>query len=139
MPALSAPPTYGDHRHDDGKLPTRGGQRPHLVLTMGLNDLIDGLGTALLDTGGCITASEARRLACDAYLIPMVLGSDSMPLDVGRQQRLATAALRDALTQRDRGCAFPSCDRPPPLLPRPPHHFVAERRCDKTIQYVPVM
>ena len=69
---------------------------------MGLNDLIDGLGSALLDTGGCLSGAEARRLACDAYLIPMVLDSDSMPSDVGRQQRLATAALRDALTQRER-------------------------------------
>ena len=98
---------------DDGELPTRGGQRPHLVLTMGLNDLIDGLGAALLDTGGQLCAAEARRLACDAAIIPMVLGSDSMPLDVGRQQRLATAALRDALGQRDKGCAFPGCNRPP--------------------------
>ncbi|MDQ4011558.1 MAG: HNH endonuclease [Actinomycetota bacterium] len=98
---------------DDGELPTRGGQRPHLVLTMGLNDLIDGLGSALLDTGGCLSAAEARRLACDAAIIPMVLGSDSMPLDVGRQQRLATAALRDALGQRDKGCCFPGCNRRP--------------------------
>jgi hypothetical protein len=98
---------------DEGELPTRGGQRPHLVLTMGLNDLIDALGTAVLDTGGCLSAAEVRRLACDAALIPMVLGSDSMPLDVGRHQRLATTALRDALTQRDKGCSFPSCDRPP--------------------------
>src|SRR5437763_688622 len=36
-----------------------------------------------------------------------------MPLDVGREQRLATAALRDALAQCDQGCAFPGCDRPP--------------------------
>jgi len=79
---------------DDGELPTRGGQRPHLVLTMGLRELIDGLGTATLDTGGQLTAAEARRLACDAGIIPMVLGSDSVPLDVGRQQRLASAALR---------------------------------------------
>jgi Domain of unknown function (DUF222) len=98
---------------DDGKLPTRGGQRPHLVLTMRLSDLIDGLGSAVLDTGGRLSAAEARRLACDSCVVPMVLGSDSMPLDVGRQQRLATAALRDALAQRDQGCAFPSCDRPP--------------------------
>jgi hypothetical protein len=41
--------------------------------------------------------AEARRLACDACIVPLVLGSDSMPLDVGRQQRLATTALRDAL------------------------------------------
>lgn len=107
---------------DDGELPARGGQRPHLVLTMGLNELIDGLGTALLDTGGCLSGAEARRLACDAYLIPMVLDTDSMPLDVGRQQRLATAALRDALTQRDKGCAFPGCDRPPRYCHA--HHIV---------------
>ena len=80
---------------------------------MRLTDLIDGLGTATLDTGGCLSAAEARRLACDAAIVPMVLGSDSMPLDVGRQHRLATAALRDALAQRDKGCAFPSCDRSP--------------------------
>ncbi|MGH3900696.1 MAG: DUF222 domain-containing protein, partial [Pseudonocardiaceae bacterium] len=98
---------------DEGQLPTRGGQRPHLVLTMRLTDLVDGLGAATLDTGGCLSAAEARRLACDAVIVPMVLGSDSMPLDVGRQHRLATAALRDALAQRDKRCAFPSCDRPP--------------------------
>lgn len=100
-------------RLDEGELPTRGGQRPHLVLTIKLSDLIDGLGSAVLDTGGRLSAAEARRLACDACVVPMVLGSDSMPLDVGRQQRLATAALRDALAQRDKGCSFPSCDRPP--------------------------
>ncbi|MDT7712819.1 MAG: hypothetical protein QOG46_1508 [Pseudonocardiales bacterium] len=80
---------------------------------MKLSDLIDGLGSAVLDTGGRMSAAEARRLAGDSCVVPMVLGSDSMPLDVGRQQRLATAALRDALAQRDKGCAFPSCDRPP--------------------------
>ncbi len=98
---------------NEGGLPTRGGQHPHLVLTMKLSDLIDGLGTATLDTGGYLTAAEARRLACDAGVVPMVLGSDSMPLDVGRQHRLATAAIRDALAQRDQECAFPGCDRPP--------------------------
>ena len=80
---------------------------------MGLAELIDGLGTAILDTGGHLTAAEARRLACDAGLIPMVLGADSMPLDVGRHQRLASATLRDALGQRDQGCSFPGCGRPP--------------------------
>ena len=98
---------------DQGDLPSRGGQRPHLVLTMGLSDLIDGLGLATLDTGGQLCAAEARRLACDADLIPMVLDGDSMPLDLGRHQRLASAALRAALGQRDQGCSFPGCRRPP--------------------------
>jgi hypothetical protein len=98
---------------DDGELPAKGGQRPHLVLTMTLAELVTGLGAATLDTGGHLTAAEARRLACDCGIIPMVLGSDSMPLDVGRHQRLASAALRDALGQRDQGCSFPGCHRPP--------------------------
>jgi hypothetical protein len=98
---------------DDGELPARGGQRPHLVLTIGLRELTTGLGSAQLDTGGKITAAEARRLACDAHLIPMVLGTDSEPLDVGRTHRLAGPALRTALAQRDKGCAFPGCYRPP--------------------------
>ncbi len=108
---------------DEGELPTRGGQRPHLVLTMKLTDLIDGLGSAVLDTGGRLTAAEARRLACDSCVVPMVLDTDSMPLDVGRQHRLATAALRDALGQRDQGCAFPGCDRPPRYCHA--HHLVS--------------
>jgi hypothetical protein len=115
---------------DDGELPARGGQRPHLVLTMGLVELVTGLGSATLDTGGQLTAAEARRLACDAGIIPMVLGSDSMPLDVGRHQRLASAALRDALAQRDKGCAFPGCDRPPRYCQA--HHIVSWLDCGET-------
>src|SRR5918998_371318 len=107
----------------EGELPARGGQRPYLVLTMGLNDLIDGLGTAVLVTGGQLCAAEARRLAYDSCVVPMVLGSDSMPLDVGRQHRLATAAIRDSLAYRDKGCAFPGCHRPPRYCEA--HHMVA--------------
>jgi hypothetical protein len=115
---------------DDGELPTRGGQCPHLVLTMGLAELVTGLGTATLDTGGQLIAAEARRLACDAGLIPMVLGSDSIPLDVGRQQRLASTALRDALAQRDKGCSFPGCGRPPRYCHA--HHIVSWLDCGPT-------
>lgn len=98
---------------DEGELPTRGGQRPHLVITLTLNDLIYGLGRISLDAGGSLCALEARRLACDAGIVPMVLDGDSMPLDVGRERRLVTFALRAALAQRDRGCAFPGCGRAP--------------------------
>ena len=39
------------------------------------------LGAAAVETGHRISAAEARRLACNAAIIPMVLGGDSMPLD----------------------------------------------------------
>ena len=98
---------------DDAVLPTSGGQRPHLVVTVGLQQLIDELGSASLDYGGFIDAATARRLACDSCVVPVVLGGDSQPLDVGQAKRSATAAIRAALAARDGGCAWPGCDKPP--------------------------
>ena len=60
-----------------------------------------------------ITAAAARRLACDAEVLPLVLGGDGQPLDVGRSERTAPAHIRAALSARDGSCAFPDCDRPP--------------------------
>ena len=54
-----------------------------------------------------------RRLACDADLIPVALGTRSEVLDVGRTHRLVTAPLWRALVCRDQHCAFPGCTRPP--------------------------
>src|SRR4029077_10995519 len=73
----------------------------------------DEVGTALLEDGTPITATQARRFACDAGVIPAVLGGKSQPLDLGRIRRLYTGTVRRALVLRDRGCAFPGCDRPP--------------------------
>ncbi|MBM9468106.1 HNH endonuclease signature motif containing protein [Nakamurella leprariae] len=90
-----------------------GGVRPHVTVTISLEELRSQLGTALLDHGGPIPARDARRLACDAGILPAVLGTTSQVLDLGRAHRLVPPALRRALTVRDRGCAFPGCDRPP--------------------------
>jgi hypothetical protein len=136
-PAVDGVPDLRSTARRNADLPSRGGQRPHLVLTMKLAELIDGLGSAVLDTGGRLSAAEARRLACDACIVPMVLGNDSMPLDVGRQQRLATAAIRDALAQRDQGCAFPGCDRPPRYCHA--HHIKSWLDGDKASQFVPAV
>ncbi|MDD7967305.1 HNH endonuclease signature motif containing protein [Actinomycetospora lemnae] len=70
-----------------------------------------GYGT--LDSGHPVDPATVRRWACDAEIVPMILGSTSEPLDVGRRQRTAPDALRRALTLRDGGCAFPGCTRRP--------------------------
>jgi hypothetical protein len=59
-----------------------------------------------------IRAETARRLACDAGIIPAVLGMASDPLDIGRLTRTVPAGIRRALHLRDRGCRFPGCDQP---------------------------
>ncbi|MGN9906864.1 DUF222 domain-containing protein [Phytohabitans sp. LJ34] len=95
------------------QLPDSGGQRPHVVVTVPFDVLHQKLGIGMLDTGGRLSATQIRQLACDARLIPAVLGSNGQVLDVGRGRRLFTGAVRSALELRDRGCAFPGCDRPP--------------------------
>ena len=68
---------------------------------------------AVTETGVPISAGWARKLACDATIIPLVLGENSEPLDIGRATRLIPPALKRALIARDKGCAFPGCRRPP--------------------------
>ena len=84
-----------------------------VVVTMDYDHLREQTGHGLTDDAKPGTASMVRRLACEGRIIPMVLGSQSQPLDVGREHRLATPAQVRALRQRDKGCSFPGCDRPP--------------------------
>ena len=96
-----------------GDLSEHGGDRPQLVLTIDYHTLAGQLGAGSLDNGATLSPQVVRRLACDARLLPIVLGGTGQPLAVGRERRLITGPLRRALVARDRGCSFPSCDRPP--------------------------
>ncbi|MFD7156212.1 DUF222 domain-containing protein [Kribbella sp. NPDC059898] len=69
--------------------------------------------------GDDLSAATIRRLACDANVIPLVLGSNSEPLDVGRRERLVTRHIRHALIARDRGCVV--CAAPPVMCDA--HHL----------------
>ena len=71
------------------------------------------VGHALLDTDRTLSIAAARRLACDAGIIPVVLGGSSQPLDVGRMSYSVPDGMRRALHHRDRGCTFPGCTRRP--------------------------
>ena len=95
-----------------GDLPERAGARPTLTVTVPFETLRAGLGPALLDTGIVLSAATARRLACDAEILPAVLGTRSEPLDLGRSSYPVSAALRRALLLRDGGCTHPDCDLP---------------------------
>ncbi|NYD56011.1 hypothetical protein BKA08_000249 [Nocardioides marinisabuli] len=102
-------------RLDPAALPRAGGVNATVVVTMTLESLQDGLAAATLDTGGRVSAATARRLACEAGIVPVVLGGRSEPLDVGRSQRLFTVPQRLALGVRDGGCTAKGCDAPPAM------------------------
>ena len=91
--------------------PRVAGDRPRGVVTMRESDLRERAEQAgVLTPGQQISAGDLRRLCCDADLTPVVLGSESEILDVGRTSRLVTPALRRALSVRDGGCVFPGCE-----------------------------
>src|SRR6476661_6172410 len=97
-------------------LPKTGGVGATVVVTMTVQQLLADLeaaGVCTLDTGGLLSAAEARRLACSAGIIPMVLGGKGQVLDVGRKRRLHTEAMRIAMGVRDGGCTAEDCETPP--------------------------
>ncbi|MEU4287782.1 DUF222 domain-containing protein [Kribbella sp. NPDC026596] len=89
------------------------GAKATITVTIDLQDLKSAAADAIGDTvyGDGLSAAAIRRMACDAKVIPLVLGSNSQPLDVGRAERLVTGAMRRALNARDKGCVV--CGAPP--------------------------
>jgi hypothetical protein len=85
-----------------------------VVVLLDFDSLLDDVrGAGVTLTGEVLSPGVVRRMACDAQIIPMVLGTDSEPLDLGRGRRLFTRGQRLALTARDKGCTFPGCTVPP--------------------------
>ena len=94
------------------RVPKSGGINATVVVTMTLDQLRAESAAASLDTGGLLSAGEARRLACEAGIIPVVLDGRSMPLDIGREQRLFTRYKRIALGVSQPTCVEQHCNRP---------------------------
>jgi uncharacterized protein DUF222/HNH endonuclease len=92
--------------------PQVGGERPHVVVTVDLETLLERAGRAGLDDAGPITPTMARRLACDAEVTRVITRGISEPLELGRRTKVVPPSLRRAVTVRDRGCRVPGCDRP---------------------------
>jgi 5-methylcytosine-specific restriction protein A len=94
---------------DSGKV---AGSAVTMMVTTTLEALRTGLGTAKISgIDEPISAATARRLAADANIIPVVLGSESECLDMGREVRLATEPQRRALALRDQ-CIWGTCSVP---------------------------
>ena len=106
---------------DPMRLPLHGGDATTIVVTIPFSSLVAELGTADLAgaqlpgddlPGTTLTASQARRLACTAQILPAVLGGRSELLDLGRRRRLFSPAQRVALRLRDGGCRAEGCTIP---------------------------
>jgi hypothetical protein len=99
-------------RYPTDRLPHTGGINATLLVLIDEDTLMGRIEKAgILDTGDRISPGMARRLACEAGIIPVVLGGNSMPLDLGRRRRHYSEYQRYAMFVRDRGCRAEGCDQ----------------------------
>ena len=85
------------------------------VVYIDLESLLHGAhegGVSYLSSGAHLPVSTIRRLCCEAKILPMVLGGDGCPLDVGREERLANREQRRALRKLHATCGVPGCATP---------------------------
>ncbi|WP_377641856.1 DUF222 domain-containing protein [Oryzobacter terrae] len=92
-------------------------QKATVVVTVDLDVLRSGLTGAGETVGGSeagvlLAPETVRRLACDAAVLPAVLGEGGEVVDLGRMKRLFTAGQVRRLWLRDRHCTYPGCDVP---------------------------
>jgi hypothetical protein len=108
--------------------PDVAGARPHVVARVNLTDLLAALVSdpehpdhhrlpghrpmALLDWAGPVGPATLTRLLGDSTVTRIITNGAGQPLDVGTATRVWPAAVRKAITDRDRGCRFDPCDRP---------------------------
>jgi hypothetical protein len=129
------------------RLPTTGGQRPHLTVTADLDALRESCPEHLVLSGAGAYAEhdqlagllrpkavattarghqlprwQARKESCDCALRVILTRGQSTVVSIGRTTRTVPAHLRDAVTARDRHCVWPGCDRPPTWCEA--HHLV---------------
>ena len=98
-----------------GGLPVLRTVKPHIGVLIGIEDLVDpdaGPGVATTTMGTAISAARARMLACDGNVTRIVIGPDSVPMDMGRTRRVAPPHLRRAVELRDTTCVFAGCEAP---------------------------
>lgn len=101
--------TTGTGTRDPGSIPD-----PGSVPGVGTPDPARIPGTGSFAFTGPVTAATVRKIACDADIIPVLLGSEGRILGIGRTTRIFPPHIRKAITARDHGCAFPGCNIPAP-------------------------
>jgi hypothetical protein len=108
----------GTVRAGTGTAPDDAADRParaEVIVHIDHQTLVDGVhrhGVSRTSHGADIPPDTARRLACGADIIPLVLSGGSVPLDVGRAKRLATVHQRRALEAVHQTCAVEGCATP---------------------------
>jgi hypothetical protein len=108
-------------------------RRPTLVVICSEESLrgrVEAAGIGYTLEGNPVPASELRRLACGADILPAVMSGAGQILDFGRSRRLATDTQRLALLTMYGGCIIDGCRCAAPLIEI--HHLTPYERGGRT-------
>lgn len=97
---------------DPDRLPRHGETATSVVVTIDIEKLLGDYGAGELLDGTGLSPGEVRRLACNAGILPAVLGTNSEVLDLGQTARLFNPPQRKAMAIRDRHCRAEGCTVP---------------------------
>ncbi|GAB2766060.1 HNH endonuclease signature motif containing protein [Nocardioides salsibiostraticola] len=92
--------------------PRSGGVSATAVIHLDYDTLIGGLKPAHLDTGEPVSPGLARRIACEAGILPVILNGTSQVLDLGRTRRYHSKSQRIAASLEHPTCQAANCDWP---------------------------
>lgn len=95
-----------------GKTPRT--EKAQVMVTIGYDELCEQIrGAGVTMTGQVLSPETVRRIACDAAIIPAVLGSDGQIIEIGHLSRLFKIWQLWIMWLRDGGCSYPGCTIPP--------------------------
>ncbi len=120
LETLARPSGEHDHRNREQRLAdaavelAEGKTNIQLLITSSLETLVGmaGAPAAEMEFSLPISARSVERMACDSTVARVLLGQDSVPIDLGRSRRVVSGAMRKALVARDGHCRWPGCERP---------------------------
>jgi len=117
---LAQPSGAHDHRTRDQRMADAlferctGNKPADLQVTATIETLmaLSGAAAGEMEFSLPLSSTSVQRIACDCSVTRVLLGQESMTIDVGRSRRVIDGALRKALRLRDQHCQWPGCERP---------------------------
>ena len=106
----------------DTAVPDSGGTPATVIITIDLEDLLNGTGYGITSDGTLIRTDQVRTMTDQAEVYYAFLDRNGVVLNLGRTRRIASRGQSAALYARDAGCCFPGCDRAPEWCER--HHVM---------------
>ncbi len=104
-----------DHHHTVARGNGSSINRAHVNITVDLDRITNRHLTGHAETPYSLNGVDiwsVVQACCDSSIARILTAGPSIVLDLGRETRVVSPALRKAVAKRDRTCRFPGCDMP---------------------------